>query len=138
MFRVLGVKWGVGSSLIDLGNLACVQGDYSAAHSFFEESMSVLKNLGDKRGIALLLEGVAGLAAAQGKMNRTVCLLGAAEELREDMGFPIPPTRKRELERLLESARQLLGIQAFGNEWTRGRAMGLERSVEYALESDET
>ena len=138
MFRMLGVKWGVGSSLIDLGNLACVQGDYSAAHSFFEESMSVLKNLGDKRGIARLLEGVAGLAAAQGKMNRTVCLLGAAEELREDMGFPIPPTRKRELERLLESARQLLGIQAFGNEWTRGRAMGLERSVEYALESDET
>src|SRR5207248_10379186 len=44
------------------GNLTHGQGDYATARSLFEESLSITRELGDKRGIASLLSDLGNVA----------------------------------------------------------------------------
>src|SRR5207244_3246191 len=78
----LETKRDIGWSLSHLGEVAGAQGDYAAAHEFFEESLETLRELGFKTGVGRLLERFAILAAAQGQAERAVRLLGAAEASR--------------------------------------------------------
>jgi hypothetical protein len=63
-------------------------------------------------------------------------LFGAAEALRAAIGSPIPPIERAEYERAVAASRTALGEAAFAAAWAEGRAMTLERAVEFALAAD--
>jgi hypothetical protein len=141
---------GIGFTLNALGNLAVETKDYSSARSLYEESLIILRQQGDKLGIAASLIGLGSVAlggatviGSQGneestrraEVARGVRLLGAAEALYETIGA-VPWLQHRiPYERGIAIARAQMEEQAFRGLWEEGRAMGLEQAIECALES---
>jgi len=115
--------------------LAHKQGDYAAAGALRREGLVIQRELGDRRGIAYSLEGLAeAVVAARGSSRRAARILGAAERLREEIGTPLPPIDLPQYEQRVASARAALGDNAaFDRAWQEGRALTLEEAIELAL-----
>jgi hypothetical protein len=109
------------------------QGDYATARSLYQESLAIRRQLGDKRGIALTLEVLVRLVAAQAQWECALRLAGVAAALREAIGAPLSPTEQARLERHLEIARQVLGEEVSARALADGRVMTLEQAIEYSL-----
>ena len=77
--------------------MACEQGDFASARALYEESLVIRRELGDRRGIAYSLEGLAAVVAALGSPLRAARIWGAAERLREEIGSPLSPDRAARL-----------------------------------------
>ncbi len=124
------------TTLHSLGNVTRAQGDYAAARSLYNESLTISRELGDKPVLVQLLEDIGGLAAQEEQMERALRLVGAAMVLREAIGARLPPAEQERLEGMLESARQPLGEAAAAAAMAEGRAMSLEQAIEYAFQAD--
>ena len=133
MFRELGDRTGIARSLTDLGNLARDEGAYAAAQPMYAEALELFCELGETRDIARVLEHIACAAADQGNWDRALRLAGAAANLRQRSGTPLPPPAKTKLERSLEPARQQLAATAAATAWMEGSRMTPEKAIEYAL-----
>ena len=103
--------------------MALCQGNYGRAAALLEESLGLVRSLGDKRGIAECLEALASVAAHTGHSERAARLLGTAQALREAIGAPIAPADYASYERTLAVARARLDEDAFSAAWAAGRAM---------------
>jgi hypothetical protein len=108
------------------------QGIYGAARARFEESLAICREVGDKRGTAQNLEGLAALAVTQGQFERAARLFRAAEALREAIGTPLPPADRVEHDRSVAAIRTALGEEAFAAAGAEGRAMSLDEAVAFA------
>jgi predicted ATPase/class 3 adenylate cyclase len=117
-----------------LGRVRQHQGDAGAARAHFTEALALLQGHGEPRGIAECLEGLAGVAAAQGRPVHATHLIGAAELLRERIGAPLPPVERGEHDRRLAAARAQLDEEAFAAAWSRGRSISLRQAIAEALE----
>jgi hypothetical protein len=92
--------------------------------------------LGDRTGICDSLYGLA-YAFSLRDPRRAATLWGAGERLREELGMRPPPIDRSRDERQAAAARAALGDDtAFDLAWREGRAMNLERAVQYALDVD--
>ena len=126
---------GIADSLNNLGDVACGQGDYSAASALYQESLIMVRELGDPKGIANSLQSLAAVVDALGNHVRAARIWGAAERLREEIGFPLPPNDRPRYERRVAAARAVLGDDAaFDRAWQDGRALTLEQAIKVALE----
>ena len=67
--RAIDDRWGMGFSLVGLGYAARDRGDDARAVALFAEGLALFTELGDRRIIALALDGVAGLAIAGGNRS---------------------------------------------------------------------
>jgi hypothetical protein len=83
--------------------------------------------------VAESLEGLASLAAAGGKPERAVRLLGAAEALREAIGTPLPPSDRDAYETIVSTLQRRLDERIFTTAWAEGRVMTPGAAMEYAL-----
>jgi hypothetical protein len=91
--------------------------------------------LGDRRGIAFSLGGLAAVVAALGSSLRAARIWGAEARLREEIGSPLPPNDRSDYDRRVAAARAALGDHAaFDHAWQEGRALTLEQAIELALE----
>ena len=81
-------------ALDNLGWAALMRGDQQQSRSLHEESLELSRELGDKLIAAESLEGLA-CSAARGEEERAARLFGAAETLREAVGYNQAP-RERE------------------------------------------
>ena len=97
-----------------------------------------LREVGDRRGIAFILEGFAGLAAAEAQPARAICLASAAASLRRIIGAAAPPSWRTDLEHRLEAASTGLSREAVEDAGARGRGMSLPEAVVFALGVPET
>jgi predicted ATPase/class 3 adenylate cyclase/Tfp pilus assembly protein PilF len=127
--RGLGHAWGVADTLTNLGVLASRSGDLPGAIALFQESLKLRLSLGDKGGIARCLEGLARVAPAPIVAAR---LLGAASKLREDLGYPVPPSIAVDQDRYLDTLRTAID-GAFPQVWNEARALTLDEAVGEAL-----
>jgi predicted ATPase/Tfp pilus assembly protein PilF len=66
IYRKLGDKLGVATSLHKLGFVTNLQGGPSEARSLFEESLAIFRELGDEHGIANSLRNLGNVASCQG------------------------------------------------------------------------
>ena len=65
-------------------------------------------------------------------------LWGYAEQLREEIGSPLPSNERPRYERQVSAARAAMGNDAaFDHAWQEGRAMTLEQAMEIALQETE-
>ncbi|MGE5833545.1 MAG: hypothetical protein ACM4AI_03620, partial [Acidobacteriota bacterium] len=101
-----------------------------------EEGLRLFEGLGHRRGIARLLEELARSASAQDRPARALRLAAAAAALRETIGSPQAEPAHSILEHALEPARSRLGVADSLAAWSEGRAMTLEKIVEYARQRE--
>jgi len=134
----VGYMEGVAWSLDQLGVLALRESDYGKANRLLRRSLEVHRDLGDRWRAASLLEGLAEAYAAEGHLERTARLFGAAEAIRETISAPVPTCEHAEHERALATVRAGLGGEALDTALTLGRAMTLEEAISEAGRTLET
>lgn len=134
--RQLGERRGLAFSIWSLGKVAQAQGDYATARSLYTEAIVMMRQLADKGDIPFLLEAFGYLAATEVQFQRAARLLGAAEVWREITGSARPPVSRADHHQSVADLQVKLGAEAFTHAWAEGRAMPLERAVDYALSSD--
>ncbi len=103
------------------------RGDEPQAHVLQRESLAIRRELGDKRGIAECLEGLAAVACARREPSRAARLFAAADALREAIGAPLPPVDHSRRAWQLAAVRAQLDSALFTAAWAEGHAMALER-----------
>ncbi|HEX6711704.1 MAG TPA: tetratricopeptide repeat protein, partial [Rubrobacter sp.] len=119
--------------LDNLGWAALLRGDQERARSCYEEGLTICKELGDKTIASESLEGLACISASEGEAERAATLFGAAQALREAVGYHHTPEEAALREPYLATARPQLGEVAWEETLAQGRTMGVEEAIEYAL-----
>ena len=113
------------------GYIAQHKGNYGEARSLFLESLNDFRELGNHRGIAECLAGLAGLAAEQGECEWAAPLLSAAESQLKAFGGAWWPADRVEIERAADRIQSTLGDK-FDEFWEQGQSMGVEAAIAYA------
>jgi non-specific serine/threonine protein kinase len=137
--RELGDARGIAQTIGSLGITAMGQGDPERAAALLKEALRPFWELKDKPGMAFSLLGLGGAASFQRQAARAARLWGAAEALRETIGFTLSSYDRShyDYEGGVASARSRLGEEAWTQVWQEGRAMTPEQAVEYALSGAE-
>jgi predicted ATPase/DNA-binding CsgD family transcriptional regulator len=123
LFAEVGDRRGISKANYRLGYIAFDQGDYTAAHTFYEQSLAILWEVEDTWSLAACLERVAEAAVAQGNPAWAMRLCGAAEVLRETIDAPIPPIECADYDYAVAASRSLLGHEVFSATLAEGRTM---------------
>jgi len=113
--------------------LARDQGDLPTARRLFARGPAIWRAPGYWHNAIQALEGVGRLAAAEGRPERAVRLIGAAAELRAAHGVPLLGAEGARLDKDLHVAHQELGEARFATSSTPGRSLSLEQATAYAL-----
>lgn len=103
-------------------------GDQDRARTLFGEALTLFRELGDQRGMAECVAGLAGLVAAS-EPERTARLFGAASAIVSAMGSQLNPSNQDDYDYALAIARARLGNQAFDAAWAEGQSMTLEQAI---------
>jgi non-specific serine/threonine protein kinase len=133
LFRQEGDKGHISWGLEGLGGLAFLEKRFEEANAFHKESLKHKVEVMNKLGIAFSFDGLAQVAAAQGKSQRAGILWGAAAQLRRLLGMPVDPSRQSVFTSLIPMVRQKVGPEVFEQQWEQGHSLSLEQAVIYAL-----
>jgi non-specific serine/threonine protein kinase len=137
--REMEDKWQLARIVGWVGLLTVFSGDeYDLAERSLKEALTLNRELGNWADGAYCLESFAGLAGAQAQGERAARLWGAAEALRKTIGAPLSIEGRLYFERSMVAARAQLGEAAWEAAFAEGRAMKLEKAVEYALSEDDS
>ena len=118
----------------NLGYIAQHEGDFTCAESQFRKSLTIFRRLGNRRGIAECLAGLAGLKARQGEAQWGATLLSAAESLIQSTGGAWWPADRVEVEANQEIIRSALSESELTAAQKKGKAMTLEEALTFASE----
>lgn len=129
--RAIELTYGIANVLTLLGRLARQQGDYARAKGRYGESLALYHQLGNATFTAWCLEGVAGVAGAEGDHRRAARLCAAA--LRALARTPLPPGEQDDVDRSVLTARAELAEEVFAEEWRAGLAMAQGDAIADAL-----
>lgn len=83
---------GVARSQLVLALIACRQSQFVEAATYLKESGRLFQELGDKEGICQTLEGMALLSALSDQSENAIRFLTTAQNLRDAVGIPLPPS----------------------------------------------
>ncbi|HEY7032469.1 MAG TPA: LuxR C-terminal-related transcriptional regulator [Thermomicrobiales bacterium] len=135
--RSLAASWYSGLTLLMLGHVARDRGDHARARTSFGDALAIGAAHGDKRILALALEGAAALAATEGDARTAGHLFGAAERLRDAAGLPVEAPMRAVWDRGVATTRAALGEKAFAAAWEAGRALSLAEAIAEATSTTE-
>ena len=105
--------WSRAMSLVLLAHVELAEGEAERARTLVVESAAIYRAIGNLLYVPWCLEGLAGVAAAQGAWERAARLCGARDALRTRLASPIPPCHPEGYARTLASVRAALGEEAF-------------------------
>jgi tetratricopeptide (TPR) repeat protein len=117
-----------------LGYIAQHEGDYGRAESQFRKSLAMFRRLGNRRGMAECMAGLAGLKTRQGNAEWGVIMLSAAELVLRVTGGAWWPADRVEVEANQEIIRSALSETELSAAEKKGRAMTLEQALAFASE----
>ncbi len=112
--------------------------DYKRAAAHYEEGLRLSKDVGDRWVAEECLEGLAGVASANGYHERAARLFGTTEALRELLGHIRSHVDQADYDRGVATTRAELGEEAFAAASLEGRGMTLEQAIEYGLATAST
>lgn len=127
--RRLGFKVNVNINLTNLGAVAYYEGDTEKARRHFAESLTIASEMGNKILVSCCLDGFAAISQHAGQ---AAWLAGAAESLREELGYEIELTERLFREDYLAKVRAALDEKTFGALYERGRALNFDEAVALA------
>jgi predicted ATPase/DNA-binding SARP family transcriptional activator len=108
--------------LTELGFLAEQRGQAAEASQLHRRALRAARALGEQRGVAVALEGLAGAAGLTGDYELSARLLGASESVRRGAATPAAPAEQSEIDRIIGVAQAALGEAAFRTAYRRGSA----------------
>jgi tetratricopeptide (TPR) repeat protein len=117
----------------NLAHLARQVGDLEEARAFYRQSIAWWKDLGHRGAVAHELECLGFIAHAEGLPERAVCLLGAAEALRETCGDPMDDFERNEYDAHTAALRHVLDAAAFDLNWRAGRVMNIDAAISFGM-----
>lgn len=94
LFRHLQRKVALGDALNNLGTATFRSGEFILAGSHFAEAAEIAIEVGNKITLSHSLDGFAALAAEAKQLERAARLAGAAEKLRENIGYKNEPAER--------------------------------------------
>ena len=115
----------------NLAYIAQHEGDLETAEDNFRESLESFLELGNKRGIAECLAGLAAVATERGEFDLAIPLLSASGALLESFGADWWPADRIEVERNLEISRSAVEPDYFKDLWDQGAGLSLEEAVNF-------
>jgi len=136
ILRRLGNITAVSNGLTNLGAVAFALADYQNAGAYFAEALVTAQEFGGKIVVSHALDGLASLAVERGELERAARLAGAAEELRQVIGFQREPAETRFRDAYLTKLRRLLSEPALLVAHEAGRKLKLNQAVALALAAD--
>ena len=138
IYRQLGDKSLIISTLGTLGWVAIAQANHGAARAFRLASLELARELDGPLYLTFTIESFAALAAAKGRADRALRLGGAAAAMRDAIGAPWIPFEQAFLERWFAVARQALTPEVAAAAWAEGQAMTPDEAITYALQDSDS
>ncbi|MEZ4769137.1 MAG: hypothetical protein R2844_12025 [Caldilineales bacterium] len=120
------------STLRELGDLMTLTGKPAARSRLFRREPGDRRNLDDRRGVWLVLSGVAKLMLASGAWSECVQLCGGILDAGQRMGLVMPPEERRALEIDLSQLRQQLDEAGLAAAWAAGQQLSLDQAAGHA------
>ncbi len=117
-----------------LGYIAQHEGDYGQAESQFRKSLKMFRQLGNRRGMAECMAGLASLKARQGQVEWGAVMLSAADSVLKETGGAWWPADRVEVEANQEFIRSALGEAELDAAQKKGGAMTLEQALAFTSE----
>jgi predicted ATPase/transcriptional regulator with XRE-family HTH domain len=142
LFREVHAEASLSEVLITQGHVLSAQGDTAGAYKAMTEALRIVRALGPRLMMPVVLEGIGGvlagpprfggsrtadLPAQRREVNLAVQLLGAAGAMRTQMGTPARPLDKVLDNRELSSARSSLEADSFAQLQEEGERVPLEQ-----------
>jgi predicted ATPase/DNA-binding CsgD family transcriptional regulator len=124
-----------GYAAYQLGTIARLNGDRTAALSLHQEALRLRSQCRDQPGMADSLEALAGLAIDRGDAATAARLFGAAWSIRQGSGHPRPPGQGHGYDADLAAAREQLSRDDFDAAWSEGAAQAPQQAVDYVVRS---
>ncbi len=123
--RDLDFTWGLGNTLLGLGETFLRQGDLARATDFFRESLALVDQHHDRRDLSDALAGLADVAVLRLSYERAVRLSSASERMRREIGVHADSSDRPITPGLLASMRLALAPEAFERAWEAGATLPL-------------
>jgi tetratricopeptide (TPR) repeat protein len=133
VFIELGDKHRINMVQSELAHIERLQGHYQQASELYRETILEWQRLGHRAAIAHQLECFGFIAKAQGEVERTVRLFGAAEALREKINIAMTPQERDEYERAIADLKSNLDEKQYTSLWAEGRSMTMEQAIQITL-----
>jgi hypothetical protein len=130
-----GYAWLATFSRVALGMLAVVRGRLDEARALLDEGLAVSLGAYSTQNVTLVLAAFAGLAFAEGDLERAALLAGAVEGLRRRAGLAVWPAVGREEADLAAQIRQALGTGRFDQAYAAGARLNRRDAVAAARDS---
>ena len=99
------------------------------------EALAVFRKMGDQRGMAECLTGLACVLGARGEAEQAARLFAGAEAAFEAQGTSPAPHNRADSDRLLAAVRASIDEAIFAAAWEEGRSMSLEQAIAFAMET---
>ena len=131
--RQLGNRQLVSNNLVNLGAVACHEGDFGAARSHYAEALATAQELGHKVLNSYSLDGFAALAVEREDVELGAQLAGAAEQLREQIGYEIEPSDRHFRNAYISKLKTKMDEDEFKNAYEQGSKMKPEEAIALAL-----
>jgi tetratricopeptide (TPR) repeat protein len=136
--RELGSYAGVAS---EAGNLSMVErqlGNLDRADALAREALEIARQREDEWLFPYALNGLAAVAAEQGRDEQAATLIGAAEAMMESQGAAWPPDERPHYEHTVALLTDSMGSSEFERVRAAGRSLGSREAVDYALAAGST
>jgi predicted ATPase/TolB-like protein/Tfp pilus assembly protein PilF len=134
LFRQLDNKSAVSDALNNLGATCYGEGEFLLARKYFAEAANIALDLGNKMTISYSIDGFAALAVENGDLTSAAQLCGAAEALRESIGYKIEPAEGVFREAYLAKLRERASPEEIAEGIQLGRELEPERAIKLAFE----
>ena len=113
----------------NLGTIDYFDNSFETANFNFAESLQIAEEMGNTTMISCALEGFAALAVKSGNPAKSAKLAGAAESLREAIGYYIEPAEEIFRNKYLTETRAALGEKEFAALYAQGKATNSDEAV---------
>jgi non-specific serine/threonine protein kinase len=137
IWKEIGNKRGLGRCLASLAGAMEVLGNYEQALQLSTEALATLSQIGDKRSYAQCLLTSALVTARLSHFESAARLLGAAEALRESMGYRLPNEEHDQQAQIVAMIRSDLADSKFQSAWNAGRTMTMQQTTEYVMAEEQ-
>ncbi|MCC7305980.1 MAG: protein kinase [Acidobacteria bacterium] len=133
LFRILENKTAVSDALNNLGAAEYCLGDTASAAAHFGEALRSARDLSNRITISCSIDGLAAVAAGSNSGLEAARLSGAADRLREMVGYKIEPAEARLRERYRTSLLINISEDELKALAAEGAAWPMEKAVNEAL-----
>lgn len=135
LYEKIGDRQNIVFTLNNLGMVGTARGDYEAARSLHASALSKLSDVGANEGSRSFWRTWPFWPLSAARPSARYAIASAAGKLRPELSAAPPPAWEAELKRRLEPARETLSEDVRAATEAEGRALTIERAVEYALAS---